>query len=101
MTVELGHFALVLALAVAILQATLPLIGAQRRVPGLMAVARPAAQLQFLLVLASFLALMQAFVSSDFSVALVVGNSHSAKPLLYKISEIGRASCRERVCQYV
>ncbi len=86
MLTELGHFALILAFAVAILQATLPLIGAWRRDAGWMAVAEPAAITQFLLIAFSFAALMWAFVVSDFSLRLVVLNSHSDKPLIYKIS---------------
>ena len=86
MLTELGHFALILAFAVAILQATLPLIGAWRRDAGWMAMAEPAATTQFLLIAFSFGALMWAFVVSDFSLQLVVLNSHSAKPMLYKIS---------------
>ncbi len=88
MVVELGHFALILALMVALVQATLPLWGAQRGDPRLMALAGPAAGLQLLLVGASFAALMWAFVVSDFSLAVVVANSHTAKPLLYKISGV-------------
>lgn len=88
MVVELGHFALILALMVALVQATLPLWGAQRGDPRLMALAGPAAGLQLLLVGASFAALMCAFVVSDFSLAVVVANSHTAKPLLYKISGV-------------
>ena len=88
MIVELGHFALILACFVALIQATLPLWGAQRGIAPLMALARPAAQTQFLLVLGAFLALVQAFVASDFTVGLVVQNSHSLKPLLYKITGV-------------
>ena len=86
MTVELGHFALVLALLVAIVQGTAPLIGAARGLEPLMAVGRTAALAQFLLVLLAFLSLMNAYVQSDFSVLNVAQNSHSAKPLLYKIA---------------
>ncbi|MGR3805521.1 heme lyase CcmF/NrfE family subunit [Marinibacterium profundimaris] len=86
MITELGHFALVLAFLVAIVQAVVPLIGAAKRWPGWMAVAEPAATTQFLLTAFSFLALTWAFVTSDFSLRLVVLNSHSAKPLIYKIS---------------
>ena len=86
MLTELGHFALVLAFLVAILQATLPMYGAWRRDSRLMAMAEPAANAQFLLIAFSFAALMYAFIVSDFSLRLVVLNSHSAKPLLYKIS---------------
>ena len=86
MITELGHFALILAFMVAIIQTVLPLWGAARRHAGLMAVAEPAASLQFILIAFSFGALVYAFVTSDFSLQLVVLNSHSAKPMLYKIS---------------
>ncbi len=85
---ELGHFALILALCVALAQGTVPLIGAARGDQRAMAFARPAALLQLALVLAAFLALMHAYVTSDFTVANVVANSHSSKPLLYKISGV-------------
>ena len=85
---ELGHYALILALAVALVQATLPLVGASRRDIRLMALARTAALAQAFLIVASFAALTDAYVTSDFSVATVVANSHSAKPLLYKISGV-------------
>ncbi len=88
MIVEIGHFALILACFVALIQAALPMWGAQRGAASLMAVARPAAQIQFLLVLAAFLALVQAFLASDFSVVVVLQNSHSLKPLLYKITGV-------------
>ncbi len=88
MIVELGHFALVLALLVAILQMVVPAWGAHVRDPKLMAVAEPAALCQFGLLLVAFLALMNAYITSDFSVANVVANSHSTKPLLYRISGV-------------
>ncbi|SMX42598.1 heme lyase CcmF/NrfE family subunit [Actibacterium lipolyticum] len=88
MITELGHFALVLAFAVAIVQTVVPLIGAHKGWGGWMAVAEPAATAQFTLTLASFGALTYAFVTSDFSLALVVNNSHTAKPLIYKISGV-------------
>lgn len=88
MIVELGHFALVLALGVALIQSTLPLWGAYRRDPAILAVAEPAAIIQLLLVLFSFGALTYAFVVSDFSLKLVVENSHTLKPMLYKISGV-------------
>ena len=86
MSVELGHFALILALFVASVQGTVPLRGAARGNEALMAVGRTAALAQFLLVLLAFLSLMNAYVQSDFSVLNVAQNSHSAKPLLYKIA---------------
>ena len=85
---ELGHFALILALAVALVQGTLPLVGAARGDARLMALGSTAALTQALLVVVAFAALTQAYVTSDFSVANVVANSHSAKPLVYKISGV-------------
>jgi len=86
MIAEFGHFALTLALAVALVQATLPLIGAAKRDAGLMALAPAGALAQFALVALAFGALMHAYIVSDFSLANVVQNSHTAKPLLYKIA---------------
>ncbi|GHC43861.1 c-type cytochrome biogenesis protein CcmF [Gemmobacter tilapiae] len=88
MITELGHFALVLALAVALVQAVVPLVGAARGWRGWMGLGDTAALLQVLLVAVAFAALTHAFVTSDFSLALVTGNSHSAKPMLYKISGV-------------
>ena len=88
MIAETGHYALILALVVAIVQTVLPLIGARLRDPQLAAVAAPAAQMQFVLVAIAFAALTIAYVTSDFSVLNVWRNSHSAKPLLYKISGV-------------
>ncbi|MCT4608730.1 MAG: heme lyase CcmF/NrfE family subunit [Pelagimonas sp.] len=88
MITELGHVALILAFLVAIIQMIVPMIGAYKRWPGWMAVAEPAATAQFLLVAASFAALTYAFVVSDFSLRLVFLNSHSAKPMIYKISGV-------------
>jgi len=86
MITELGHFALILAALVAVVQMVVPLIGAHKRWAGWMAVAEPAAGAQFALTALSFGALVWAFVVSDFSLRLVWANSHSAKPMLYKIS---------------
>ena len=88
MIVEIGHFALVLAFAVAVFQMIVPMIGAHKNWSAWMAVASPAASLQFALVAISFAALTYAFVTSDFSLNLVVANSHTDKPLLYKISGV-------------
>ena len=85
---ELGHFALTLALSVALVQAVVPMIGAQRGDAQWIAVARPAALGQFLLVALAFACLTHAYVTSDFSVLNVALNSHSAKPMLYKISGV-------------
>ena len=86
MIVELGHLALVLALAMALVQMVVPMVGAARGWADWMRVGTLAALMQFVLLLGAFAALMQAFAQSDFSVALVANNSHSAKPLIYKIS---------------
>ncbi|PTX50268.1 cytochrome c-type biogenesis protein CcmF [Allosediminivita pacifica] len=88
MVTEFGHFALILAFLVAIVQMVVPMAGAHKRWPGWMAVAEPAATTQFLLIGFSFLALTWAFLTSDFSLRLVYLNSHSAKPLIYKISGV-------------
>jgi len=88
MIVELGHFALILAFAVALAQAVVPMLGAARGWGRWMAAAVPMANVQFLLVAYSFAALTWAFLTSDFSVRLVVSNSHTLKPMIYKISGV-------------
>jgi len=88
MIVEFGHFALILALAVAIAQSVLPIAGSIRRDPALMAVAPRASVVQLLLVVIAFAALTYAYLVSDFSLLNVVENSHSQKPLIYKISGV-------------
>ena len=88
MIVELGHFALILAFGVALLQAVVPLVGAHRGWRNWMEMAAPAALAQAMLVGFSFVALSWAFLASDFSVQLVYANSHSDKPWLYKLSGV-------------
>jgi cytochrome c-type biogenesis protein CcmF len=88
MIAEAGHFALLLALAIALAQAVVPLIGASRGDASLMEFGRAAAQAQFGFIAVAFACLTWAFVVSDFTVSLVVQSSHSAKPLLYKISGV-------------
>ena len=88
MIAESGHYALVLALALALIQSIVPLIGARLRDAALMNVARSTALAQLLFVGASFTALVMLHVNSDFSVANVYENSHSMKPLLYKITGV-------------
>lgn len=85
---ELGHFALILALCMAILQSVPPLIGVYTRSANLVALARPAAQLQLLFISISMFCLGYAFVVHDFSVAYVANNSNTALPLLFRISAI-------------
>ena len=88
MIVEFGHFALIVAFMVAVVQMIVPMVGAQKDWPGWMRVAEPAATAQFMLVGVAFAALTYAFVVSDFSLRLVVLNSHTDKPMLYKISGV-------------
>ena len=88
MITELGHFALILALGVAIVQMVVPLIGAWKGWAGWMALAGPAASLQFAFIAASFVALTWAFVTDDFSLQLVWANSHTLQPMLYKFSGV-------------
>jgi len=83
---ELGHFALIMALLVALTQASVPLLGAYRRDAALMGVARPAAVLQFALVALAFGCLAASFVHSDFSVRNVAEHSYSTLPLKYKFA---------------
>ncbi len=84
--VETGHFALVLAFALSLVQFVLPLVGARTGDARLMATAAPVAVTGFAMTAISFAALTVAYVLSDFSVLNVVENSHSQKPMLYKIT---------------
>src|SRR5512134_1154997 len=86
MVPEIGHFSLILALTLALAQAILPIAGAARRVPEWMALARPAAQGQFVLVAIAFGCLVWSFVNNDFSVVNVATNSNSQLPLQYRIA---------------
>ena len=88
MIAEIGHYALALALIISLAQSVLPLIGAQRGSVPLMNVGSSAALGQFALVALAFALLTQAYLVSDFTVSNVVANSHSAKPLLYKITGV-------------
>ncbi|MEH2610030.1 heme lyase CcmF/NrfE family subunit [Bradyrhizobium sp. AZCC 1693] len=88
MIAEAGHYALVLALGLALIQSTVPLLGARWGDHALMNVARSTALAQLLFVAASFTALVMLHVVSDFSVVNVFENSHSMKPLLYKITGV-------------
>jgi cytochrome c-type biogenesis protein CcmF len=88
MIAELGHYALVLALGLALVQGSVPLWGARSGDPALMAVGTSTALAQFAFVAVSFAALTWCHVASDFSLLTVFENSHSAKPLVYKISGV-------------
>ena len=88
MIVEAGHYALVLALGLALVQAIVPFWGARRGDTALMQVGVSAASGQFLFVLLAFSVLARSYLASDFSVASVAENSNSAIPLIYKFSGI-------------
>ena len=88
MIVELGHFALILALLVAVVQVVIPAIGASIKDERMMRVADPAAVSQLFLTAIAFFALMHAYATSDFSVLNVAQNSHSTKPMLYKLAGV-------------
>src|SRR5258705_913791 len=83
---ELGHFALILALLLAALLGSLPLVGAQRRIRAWMALARPLAAAQFLFIAFAFGCLAASFVGNDFSVINVATNSNSQLPPHYRIA---------------
>ncbi|SMG00232.1 heme lyase CcmF/NrfE family subunit [Burkholderia singularis] len=85
---ELGQIALLLALAVALILGTLPLLGAARARVDWMSLARPAAQTHFILVGIAFLCLASCFARNDFSVLYVASNSNSALPLPYRIAGV-------------
>jgi cytochrome c-type biogenesis protein CcmF len=88
MIVEIGHFALVLAFALSLVLSIVPLVGARIGDSRLMGIAEPASLSILVLIALSFAALTVAYVQSDFSVANVWENSHSAKPMLYKITGV-------------
>jgi len=85
---ELGHMALILALCMALVQATLPLIGAHRGIGSWIALAKPAARAQLLFVATAFACLTYAFLVHDFSVQYVAANSNTALPTIYLISGV-------------
>src|SRR5262245_776032 len=85
---ELGHYALVLALALGLIQSVAPVVGAHMRDHALMQLASSAALMQFLFVALSFAALTICYVTSDFSVAAVYQNSHSMMPFIYKMTSV-------------
>jgi cytochrome c-type biogenesis protein CcmF len=88
---EIGHFALILALSLALCQGVLPLVGAHRNDTALMSVARSATFGQLIFVAVSFVCLAIAFVNDDFSVLYVANHSQLALPTLYKISAVWSA----------
>ncbi len=85
---EIGHFALILALSLALLQGTLPLAGAHRNDAAMMLTARTAALGQFVFVAIAYGCLTWAFLQSDFSVAYVANHSQLALPTMYKVAAV-------------
>jgi cytochrome c-type biogenesis protein CcmF len=85
---EIGHFALILALSLAVCQGVMPLIGAHRNDEAMMAVARPAARGQFVFVVISFACLAWSFLHDDFSVLYVASHSQLSLPAVYKFSAV-------------
>src|SRR5512137_2837719 len=88
MAAEIGHFALIIALLLAIAQAAIPVIATRRRDPALAAFVDGSAVGQFVFVALAFACLTYAFVTSDFSLQVVAANSHTTKPLLYKVAGV-------------
>jgi cytochrome c-type biogenesis protein CcmF len=85
---EIGHFALILALGVSIIQGVLPLIGAQQGRREWLVLARPATQISFVLLAISFATLAWCFYSNDFSVLYVAGHSNSQLPTVYRLGAV-------------
>jgi cytochrome c-type biogenesis protein CcmF len=88
MIVEIGHLAMILALAMALAQSVLPLIGAQRGNAAWMSLARPSALGQFVFVAIAYGCLTSAFINNDFSVLLAAQHSNSTLPLIYRITAV-------------
>jgi len=85
---EIGHFCLIVALLLALVQGVLPLAGAARGEPAWMAVAPAAAQAQFLFIAIAFGALTLGFVDNDFTLLVVAQHSNSALPLPYRVAAV-------------
>jgi cytochrome c-type biogenesis protein CcmF len=85
---EIGHFAMILALAMALAQSVLPLIGAQTGNAAWMSLARPSARGQFLFVLVAYGCLTASFINNDFSVLLAMQHSNTSLPLVYRITAV-------------
>ncbi len=85
---ELGHFALIMALCLAIVQTVIPIAGAQLNIGSWMSMARPVAHGQFVFVIISYICLTYAFVTDDFSVLYAASHSNSLLPIQYKIAGV-------------
>ena len=88
MIAELGHYALMLALGLSLIQSVMPIVGTRNNDALLMSMAAPTALAQFFFVGLAFLALATCYVTSDFSVLNVYENSNSAMPLLYRFTSV-------------
>jgi cytochrome c-type biogenesis protein CcmF len=88
MIAELGHYALMLALGLALIQGSMPIVGTRSDDPALMSLAAPAALAQFAFVALAFGSLAICYVTSDFSVLNVYENSNSAMPLMYRLTSL-------------
>jgi len=88
MIAELGHYALMLALGLALIQGTMPIVGSRSNDPVLMSIAAPTALAQFAFVAMAFAALAICYVISDFSVLNVFENSNSQMPIIYRLTSI-------------
>ena len=85
---EFGHYALILALCIALIQGVLPLIGAHQGRREWLMLARPAAQIVFLMLLIAFTILAWSFYANDFSVLYVVEHSNSQMPVVYRLGAV-------------
>ena len=85
---EFGHYALILALCVAIIQGILPLVGAHQGRREWILLARPAAQTVFLLLAIAFVILAWSFYANDFSVLYVAEHSNSQMPVIYRLGAV-------------
>ncbi len=85
---EIGHIALILALILAVVQATVPLVGAHKRISSWVALARPVARGQFFFILLAYIALTYAFLTHDFTIKYVANNSNTHLPVIYLISGV-------------
>ena len=85
---ELGHFSLIMALVMAVIQAVFPIVGAANNNANLIALSKPVARLQLFFMFLAFICLTYSFVVYDFSVAYVANNSNTELPLIYRISAV-------------
>ena len=85
---EFGHYALILALCIALIQGVLPLVGAHYGRRELLVLARPAAQTVFMLLATAFVILAWSFYANDFSVLYVAEHSNSQMPVIYRLGAV-------------